>query len=142
MRDFNKRDFKRFVTLLGLFTLVWTAALPAQDAKKKKKEDASTRELRGVVNLPDGSVAPTAIVQLRDAATQQIRSYIAKDDGTYRFAGLKNDSTYQVRAELRDMETNWKTLSPYDSRPDPTINLKLEPSKASPKADPKSAPAK
>lgn len=101
---------------------------------KKKKGDA-TRELRGTVTTPDGKVAARAVVQLRDSATQQIRSFITLDDGGYRFSGLKSDGNYQVRGELQDMHTDWKTLSAYDGRADPIINLKLEPNKAAPKSE-------
>lgn len=103
---------------------------------KKKKGDA-TRELRGIVTTPDGKVAARAVVQLRDSATQQIRSFITLDDGGYRFSGLKSDGNYQVRGELQDMHTDWKTLSAYDGRADPIINLKLEPAKPASKPDAK-----
>ena len=109
--------------------LVALVVIPAVGQTKKKKDEPATRDLKGTISLPDGSPANGAVVQLRDTATQQIRSYIAKEDGSYHFASLKTDGTYQVRSEKDAMTADWKTLSAFDNRREPVINLKLEPKK-------------
>jgi hypothetical protein len=111
------------VLIVGLAFLC-VALLTAE--KKKKDEDAGTRTLQGLVTDKDDQPVASAVVQLKDLRTLQIRSYLTKEDGAYHFGGLKIDTDYQVRASLGDAASGSKTLSVFDSRKIATINLKLE----------------
>jgi hypothetical protein len=94
-------------------------------AQKKDKNDATTRGLQGLV-LDDDKPVPGAVVQLKDMRTLTIRSFISQGDGTYHFFGLKVDNDYQIKADHNDRSSGWKTLSVFDARKEPVINLKLE----------------
>jgi hypothetical protein len=66
-----------------------------------------------------------AVVQLKNAKTLQIRSFITQDDGSYHFAGLSTDVEYQLKADHEGATTSWKTLSVFNSKKTAVINLKL-----------------
>lgn len=111
---------KTFAMLAMVLALA--VAAPAQ---KKDKNDSNTRGLQGLV-LDDEKPVPGAVVQLKDMRTLQVRSFISQGDGTYHFFGLKIDNDYQIKADYNDRTSGWKTLSVFDSRKEPVINLKLE----------------
>ena len=102
--------------------LVLAVMAPAQ---KKGKNDATTRALAGTVTDPDDKPVTGAVVQLKDMRTLQVRSFISQEDGSYHFSGLKVDNDYQVKADYNDRSSGWKTLSVFDARKDPVMNLKL-----------------
>jgi hypothetical protein len=112
----------RLIALVGM-ALALAIVAPAQ---KKDKSDANTRGLSGQVTDENDKPVNGAVVQLKDSRTLQIRSFITQDDGDYRFAGLKIDNDYQVKAEYNGASSGWKTLSVFDSRKAPIVNLKLE----------------
>ncbi len=68
---------------------------------------------------------PGAIVLLKNLKTLQVRSYIAQNDGTYRFYGLSTDINYQLRAEANGVTSKNKTVSVFDSHKVVKLNLKL-----------------
>jgi hypothetical protein len=86
----------------------------------------NTRVIQGSVIDAHGVAVPGAIVLLKDTKTLQIRSYIAKKDGTYQFYGLSTDINYQVRAETQDMTSPTKLVSVFDSKRVIKVNLKIK----------------
>jgi hypothetical protein len=113
---------KRGVVLALTFLLL----LPAAVAFAQKKGEPTTRSVRGVVT--DASDAPVtgAVVQLENTKTQQIRSYITKEDGAYSFFELNTDTDYKLKAEYKGMSSSSKMLSSFDSRKQAVVNLKLD----------------
>lgn len=95
-------------------------------AEQQKIQDATTRNLQGVVSDASGHRAGNAVVQLKNTKTLQIRSFITKDDGNYHFMALGVDVEYQVKAERDGVATSWKTLSVFNSKKTAVINLKLK----------------
>ncbi len=112
----------RILVLLGV-ALSLAVVAPAQ---KKDKSEANTRSIAGLVTDSSDKTVVGAVVQLKDARTLQVRSFITQDDGMYHFAGLKIDNDYQVKADFNGETSGWKTLSVFDSRKAPVLNLKLE----------------
>ena len=109
--------------LLTIFLLCASATF----AQKKKAEN--TRSVQGTVTVADGSLVNGAVVQLKNAKTLQIRSFITKDDGTYHFYDLSPDIDYEVKADYQGASSSTKTLSSFDSRKQTVLNLKLNPKK-------------
>lgn len=109
------------VTVVALFAL----SMQAQD-RKQRKEDASMRLVQGIVLDADDKPVVGAVVQLKDMRTLQVRSFITLEDGKYHFSGLKIDNDYQLKADHSGMTSGWKTLSVFDSRKVPVINLKMD----------------
>jgi hypothetical protein len=126
---------RKLIGLLAFsaFAVLSAQLVPQQQApplfkgeKKDKDRDSKTRSLNGVVYDDKGEPADSAIVQLKDTKSLQVRSFITKDDGVYRFYGLSKDVDYQVKAERKDHASDVKTLSAFDSRKAAVINLKMD----------------
>lgn len=110
----------KVLSIIGL-ALIMAAVAPAQ-----KKKDATTRSLQGTVTDSGDKPVQGAVVQLKDTRTLQVRSFISQQDGTYHFSGLKVDNDYQVKADHDTETSGWKTLSVFDNRAEPVLNLKLD----------------
>ena len=113
---------------MKLFTLILVSALAlcAQETKKEKRQAATERMVQGTVFDAGDKPINDAVVQLKDSRTLQVRSFITQDNGTYHFAGLKIDNDYQLKADHNGMTSGWKTLSVFDTRKEPVMNLRLE----------------
>jgi len=118
---------KRFAvwSVVLMLTLVCAASLPGQDVKKKKGE-AATRTVQGTVADAEEKPITGAVVQLKDMRTLQVRSFISQENGAYHFSELKVDNDYQLKADYNGMTSGWKTLSVFDTRNTPVMNLKLD----------------
>ncbi|HSW48846.1 MAG TPA: carboxypeptidase-like regulatory domain-containing protein [Bryobacteraceae bacterium] len=92
----------------------------------KKGEDANVRSVEGVVENPQGAPVDGAVVQLKNAKTLQVRSFITQNAGAYYFHGLSPDVDYELRAEYRGLSSPVRRLSVFDSRKKAIVNLKLE----------------
>jgi hypothetical protein len=92
---------------------------------QKRGEDSTTRTVQGTVTDAAGNPVDGAVVQLKNAKTLQIRSFITKERGGYYFHGLSPDVDYELKAEYKDASSPNKTLSSFDNRKQAVINLKL-----------------
>jgi hypothetical protein len=116
----------RFVFIILALALP-VAAFQFSNQKKDKGRDRSIRTLTGEVRLPDDSLAEGAVVQIKNLKTLQIRSFITQKDGKYSFQNLSASVDFEVRATWKDHASPKRMLTVYDTRLDPIINLKLEP---------------
>lgn len=89
-------------------------------------EDINTRTLEGVVTNRAKQPVANAVVQLENMKTLQIRSFVTSDDGKYHFAGLGSDVEYKVKADHDGVTSAWKTLSVFNTKKTPVINLRLK----------------
>ena len=104
-----------------LATVLFCATLGAQ----QKSNDTGTRTVEGMVTSAANQPVADAVVQLKNTKTLQIRSFITQADGNYHFAGLSMDVEYQLKAAHNGADSSWKTLSVFNSKKTPVINLKL-----------------
>jgi Carboxypeptidase regulatory-like domain len=95
----------------------------AQDAK----HEAQLRTVRGVV-VDKSSESPiaSAVVFLRNTRTNAVRSYIADDEGNYRFSGLDPNVDYEIHAEKDGAKSATRTVSSFDNKKEIVLPLKLE----------------
>jgi hypothetical protein len=100
--------------------------LSAGAAWAKKDENANIRSVQGVVSSAQGEALNGAVVQLKNTKTLQIRSFITRDNGAYYFHGLNTDVGYEIRADFDGASSKARTLSSFDTRKQPVVNLKLE----------------
>jgi hypothetical protein len=84
------------------------------------------RAVRGTVTDERGQVLVGAIVQLRNTATLQIRSYITQSDGEYHFEQLSADVTYKVQAIYKGTYGRSRSVSKFSSRALVTIDLVVD----------------
>lgn len=87
---------------------------------------SETRTVEGRVTNASNQPVENAVVQLKNNKTLQIRSFITQQDGNYHFAGLQTDVEYQLKADHDGVSTSWKSLSVFNSKKTPVINLKLK----------------
>ena len=95
--------------------------------KKEKGADTSVRSLEGIVRDNDEKPVEGAVVKLKDTKSLTVRSFITAADGAYRFHGLSRNVDYEVKADFNNTSSRPRTLSVFDDRLKPIINLKLQP---------------
>ncbi len=106
-------------------TVPRAAAQTGMDAWKKQQQ-VTVRSVHGIVTDATGKPVAGAVVYLKDTKSLQIRSFITKDDGNYTFHGLSKNIDYELKAERQGAKSDTRTLSVFNSRPDPAIDLKLK----------------
>ena len=112
----------RWVLAAAAFTLLLSAGV----WPNKKDENANIRTVQGVVSNAQGEAVNGAVGQLKNTKSLQIRSFITRDNGSYYFHGLNTDVDYEIRADFDGASSNTRTLSSFDTRKQPVVNLKLE----------------
>ena len=113
--------------LLALALCVCACAAVGQDAK----HEAQLRTVRGVVaDKSSENPVPSAVVFLRNTRTNAVRSYIANEEGEYRFSGLDPNVDYEIHAEKDGAKSTTRTISSFDSKKEIVLNLKIENKKA------------
>lgn len=93
---------------------------------KDKDHDPNGRLVEGWVKDETDTVVEGAVVKLKNTKTLQMRSFITKTDGKFRFGALRMDTDYEVKADFKNLSSPQKTISVFDSRKQVVINLKLE----------------
>ena len=120
----KKRMFRNLALLVAMAAACVVVA-PAQ-SRKEKAEEATKRSLEGLVTDASDNVVVGAIVKLKDQKTLSVRSFITKEDGKYHFYGLSINNDYEVQADFNGMSSKTRTLTVYDSRKKPNLDLKVE----------------
>ena len=112
----------RFLVVIAVLTVSMCAGR-AQDAK----HEAQLRTVRGVVmDKSSESPIPSAVVFLKNTRTNAVRSYIADEEGNYRFSGLDPNVDYEVHAEKDGAKSTTRTVSSFDSKKEIILPLKIE----------------
>ena len=118
------RRTSRLLAML-ILPLLAASAVYAQGAK----HEAQLKTVRGVVVDKSDNPVPTGVVFLKNVRTNQVRSYIADNQGSYRFSGLDPNSDYELHAEKDGAKSQTRNISSFDTRMDIVLNLKLAPKK-------------
>lgn len=119
-----------FITLAGVFAQ--TADKPADTTKifgpppPARTDKQLLRTVMGTVKDADGNPVPGALVYLKEVDGGKERSVVADNNGRYRFEDLHKKYDYQLRAAKDKLASHPKTLSNFDTRPAPVMNLVLE----------------
>ncbi len=91
-----------------------------------QKASTAEKSVSGIVTDAAGNPAPGAVVQIKNTRTLQIRSFIAKEMGDYYFHGLSTDVDYELKAEFNGKASSTRTLSSFDTRSDPKVDLQVK----------------
>ncbi|MGH9734460.1 MAG: carboxypeptidase-like regulatory domain-containing protein [Candidatus Acidiferrales bacterium] len=113
-----------FLSIVG-FSCATTRGARAQD------QGPELRTVHGTVIDAAENPVTSAVVYLKNMKTQDVKTYITREDGLYRFSGLDPNVDYQVYAEHNGMVSSTREVSSYDSRRDINFQLKLSHKKAS-----------
>lgn len=119
------RQGSRWLALSLVLSLLAASAAYPQGAK----HEAQLKTVRGVVVDKSDNPVPSGVVFLKNARTNQVRSYIADNQGNYRFSGLDPNSDYELHAEKDGAKSQTRNVSSFDTRMDIVVNLKLAPKK-------------
>jgi hypothetical protein len=120
------RNGKRALAVAAVALLVSAGLCAQSKTRAERREEANSRTVQGLVQLPDEKPAVGAVVQVKDMRTLQIRSFITLDDGKYHFSGLRADIDYQLTAKSGELAGGPRTLSIFDNRKDAVMNFKLD----------------
>jgi hypothetical protein len=110
---------------VALVLLLAGLAFASLQAQAKDKEDAGRLLTGRVVNHEDAPI-PGAVVYLANTRTRAVKTFIAGQDGVYRFPALSPNVDYEVYAQYKDQKSDTKTVSQFDARPQLTINLRID----------------
>ena len=119
------RGLARGLAVAGLACCVGAASLgvPAPLLMAQTQTD---RVVQGkVVDKSDAGVKG-ATVFLKDGHTLAVKSYIASDDGSFRFGQLAQNIDYQLWAECEGKKSAVRSISSFDTRNQININLKID----------------
>lgn len=122
--------------LLGLFAFSVVLTLPAAAQlqiplsqrppdEPGTKKNINQRVLTGSVLDKNDQPIANAVVYLKNEKTLSVRTFFAQNDGTYRFPQLERNVDYEVYAELNGKRSDTKTVSQFDDRSAPHINLRI-----------------
>lgn len=129
-RSGNMRlHFFRFGVIVPLAALALCCALST--GARGQDQGPELRTVHGTVIDTGENPVASAIVYLKNMKTQDVKTYITRDDGLYRFSGLDPNVDYEVHAEHNDMVSSTRQVSSYDSRRDIDFQLKLSHKKTS-----------
>jgi protocatechuate 3,4-dioxygenase beta subunit len=116
----------RRLLLISAVVLMLSAFLSAQIFGGKKDDASAPRVLTGTIFDKADHVVPNAIVYLKNTRSLAVATFIADQDGNYRYNNLSPNIDYEVRAESSGRKSQVKTLSSFDARKQAHINLKLD----------------
>lgn len=114
------------LTAVMIVFLLAAVSTHAQDNKK----ESQLRTVRGVVIDKEDSPIPASVVFLKNTRTNAVRSYIADEQGNYRFSGLDPNTDYEVHAEKDGATSQNRTVSSFDGRKEIILNLKIDKKRA------------
>ncbi len=120
------RTGSRLPAALAAALIAFCFASAVLSFDKKSKEEEKLRMVSGEVLDPQENPISGAVVQLKNSKTLQVRSFITQEKGAYQFHGLDPNTDYMLKADYQGASSAWKTLSSFDSRKQPVINLKIE----------------
>ena len=112
--------------LAGLMAGACAAPARAMDSAAMSDKEPQVRTLTGAVMNQQEKPLPGAIVYLKNSKTMAVKTFIAGEDGSYRFNALSPNVDYEVHAEHNGKKSDPKTLSSFDSRKTAYINLKIK----------------
>ena len=98
----------------------------SHDDNSHKNTHFTSRTLTGAVLDKSSTPIADAVVYLKNTKTLAIRTYISQKDGTYRFPELSLNVDYDIYAQKEGNKSSTKTLSQFDDREYPNINLQID----------------
>ena len=115
----------RATRLFGFLVLA-VFVFAASGAAQGKKGEPQLRTVRGQVFDKQENALPKSVVYLKNTRTQTVKTYIADDEGNYRFSGLDPNVDYEIHAQHDDQTSQTRTVSSFESRKEIILNLKVD----------------
>lgn len=113
-------------SLLAALALLLIGLVAAAEPYRDKKDTAAGRLVTGRVLDKHDSPLASSVVYLTNTRTRTIKTYIAGQDGSYRFPALSPDIDYEVYAQYNGHKSDTKTVSQFDNRSSINIDLRID----------------
>ena len=91
-----------------------------------KQPKPTSKMLTGTVTDKGDNPITGAVVYLKNSKTLSVKSFFTERNGSYRFPQLALNTDYEVYAEKDGKKSPTKTISQFDDRYTPTINLQID----------------
>ena len=117
------------VAALSVSCMAWQVNLPITGGglgSTPKKTKPTSKMLSGTVQDKADQPIAGAVVYLKNMKTLSVKSFFAQQDGTYRFPQLALNTDYEIYAEKDGKKSSVKTISQFDDRYSPTVNLQID----------------
>jgi hypothetical protein len=111
------------VVALGVLLL---ALLASAEPFRDKKDAALGKTVTGKVLDKHDSPLSSSVVYLTNTRTRTIKTYIAGQDGSYRFPALSPDIDYEIYAQYNGHKSDTKMVSQFDNRSVINIDLRID----------------
>jgi hypothetical protein len=89
-------------------------------------QEQAFRTVEGKVLDKENAPVKGAVVYLKDGHTLAVKSYIAGDDGSYRFGQLSTTGDYTLWAEEAGKKSSTRNVSSFDTRNKVDVTLKID----------------
>jgi protocatechuate 3,4-dioxygenase beta subunit len=123
---FPRRSLLRSIFSIAACLFLLAAPLSAL-AQKNAPHD---RIAEGKVVNKDGAPIGGAVVYLKNSHSNNVRTYIADEQGQYRFGELAQDTDYEIWAESNSVRSKSRSISSFDNENKFYFVLKVNSSKA------------
>lgn len=101
-------------------------AAPVLQPAMLHAQEQAARTVEGKVVDKENAPVKGAVVYLKDGHTLAVKSYIAGDDGGFRFGQLSSSGDYTLWAEEAGKKSSTRSISSFDTRNKFDITLKIE----------------
>lgn len=117
------------IAMVSISCMAFQLTLPlggSSSGPAAKKPRPTSKTLNGTVADSSEKPIPGAVVYLKNMKTLAVKSFFAGQAGEYRFPQLALNTDYEVYAEKDGKKSGVKTISQFDDRFTPTINLRID----------------
>jgi Carboxypeptidase regulatory-like domain len=127
MKHTSLRSLAGKAALMSSSLMVFAMGVPeVVDSYAFAQRGPVQRVVQGKVTDQNNAGLKGSVVYLKDAHTLSVKSFIADDQGEYRFGQLAQNTDYEIWAEHDGKKSSVKTISSFDSKNQFYINLKIE----------------
>jgi len=113
--------FAMAALLVGGATYVLVRPATAAAAERE-----ASRSVSGTVLSKNDAALGGSVVYLKNTKTLAIKSYIADDNGQFRFNSLSSNVDYELYAEYNGVRSSTKTVSAFDNRKSVELTLHVD----------------
>lgn len=106
-----------------LFVLLATVALSGAPALVAKQKTPQVKTISGIVTDEAGNAIQGAMLEMKDLQTGKVLDIYSQDGGQYQFSDLRFDHDYDIQATFKDVSSEVRQVSSFDTRARLTMNF-------------------